>query len=336
MRFHLTSEQLAIQDAVRGTLEATWGPEQLRAHADSEDDFHATSWAALMKLGVGSLVVPEAQGGADLGLLEAALVSESVGGVVATGPVIGQMIAALALSLSNADAAATLLKGIVTGATVATLSLDGELVQSARAADVFLVRDATGGLCVIEKGKDVLVEPVQATDRSRKVSRVRFGADPGGWVLYEPGDPRVRRIMDAALVLIAADALGGDQRVTAMSIDYAKERRQFGQPIGRFQALKHQLAEMALEVEPSRALIWYAAYAWDSMLPDGSRVAAIAKAHVCDVFTRVSRAAITAHGGIGYTWEHGLHFWFRRAVYNSAWLGGPAEHRARAASMAGW
>ena len=93
---------------------------------------------------------------------------------------------------------------------------------------------------------------------------------------------------------------------------------------------------MMLDVEPARAQVWYAAYAWDAGLPDATRAAAMAKAHLCEVYTRTTRAAIAAHGGIGYTWEYGLNYWFRRSVHNRAWLGSPAQHRARAAELAGW
>lgn len=155
-------------------------------------------------------------------------------------------------------------------------------------------------------------------------------------MLFAPGDPFVARIFDAALVLLAADALGGAQYCVDLSVGYAGEREQFGQPIGRFQALKHQLAQMALEVEPSRALVWYAGYAHDAGLPDASRAAAIAKAHLADRFVSVARAAIAAHGGIGYTWEYGLNNWFRRSMFDRAYLGSPAVHRARAADLAGW
>ena len=93
---------------------------------------------------------------------------------------------------------------------------------------------------------------------------------------------------------------------------------------------------MALEIEPARALVWYAAYAWDAQLNDASRAAALAKAHLADRFVSVTRAAIAAHGGIGYTWEYLLHAWFRRALFDRTYLGGPAMHRARAADLAGW
>jgi len=336
MLFHLTPEQTAIQDAVRGTLAETWGVDKLHAFADADGDFHRESWDALMALGVGGLAVPEDQGGAGLGLLDAALVCEVAGEAAAPGPVIGQILTAVAVAQADGEPARAKLPEIVSGRAVATLALDGDLVQSARAASLFLAGDGGGGLQLIEAGDSVTVEPVQPTDRSRKVSRMASGPDAVAHRLSSGNDPLAQRIRDAALVLIAADALGGAQRVTDMSVAYAKERHQFGQPIGRFQGLKHQLAQMALEVEPARALVWYAAYAWDAQLPDASRAAAIAKAHLCEVYTRATRAAIAAHGGIGYTWEYGLHYWFRRSIYDRAWLGSPAEHRARAAAMAGW
>lgn len=335
MLFHLTEEQAAIQDAVRGTLADAWPIERLHRFADGADDFDAESWTALMALGIGGLAVPEARGGAGLGLLDAALVCEVAGEAAAPGPVIGQILTALAVSASDNSEARALLPRIVSGEAVATLALGSGLVQSARAASLFLTDAEDGGLLLIERGKGVTIEPVVSTDRSRPVSRVSF-ENARSHLLCGGNAALAQRIRDAALVLIAADALGGAQRCTDMSVAYAKEREQFGQPIGRFQGLKHQLAHMALDVEPARALVWYAAYAWDAGLPDASRAAAMAKAHLCEVYTRTTRAAIAAHGGIGYTWEYGLNYWFRRAIRDRAWLGSPAEHRARAAEMAGW
>ena len=335
MRFHLSSEQVAIQDAVKGTLGECWGMERLHKFGVGAAFFAAECWAGLLGLGVGGRALPAAEGGAGLGLLDAALVCEVVGGAAAPGPVIGQIVTALALAACTNPATRALLPGVASGETVATLALDSKLVQSARAAQLFLADDGAGGLQLIEAGDGVTIETVTATDRSRPVSRVSFGtvtAHP----LFAPGDPQVQRIRDAALVLIAADALGGAQHCTDLSVEYAKTREQFGQAIGRFQALKHQLAHMALDAEPARALVWYAAYAWDAGLDDATRAAAVAKAHLCEVYTRTTRAAIAAHGGIGYTWEYGLNYWFRRSVLNRAWLGSPAQHRARAADLAGW
>lgn len=332
MRFHLSDEQGAIQDAVRGTLADAWPLERLHSFADSGADFDTQSWQALSALGLFGILAPD--GG--MGLLDAALVSEVAGAAAAPGPLIGQMIAVAAIAGSRNGKAQTFLDGLVSGERIATLAIGGDLVQSARAATLFITDDGDGGLRLVEAGDGVSIETLTATDRSRPVSRVGFGAGAKAHALFSGDDPMVARLRDAALVLIAADALGGAQHCTDVSVAYAREREQFGQPIGRFQGLKHQLAHMALDVEPARALVWYAAHAWDAGLPDATRAAALAKAHLCEVYTRTTRAAIAAHGGIGYTWEYGLNYWFRRAIYDRAWLGSPAAHRARAAELAGW
>ena len=331
MHFHLTEEQTAIQDAVRGTLAAAWPIERLHAFADGDSDFDRASWDALMALGLGGTLAPDS----GMGLLDAALACEVAGEAAAPGPLIGQLLAVAAVATSTDAAAKAHLDALVSGTTVATLVHGGSAyVPCARAADLFLIVDRGEGVRLVAAA-DATVEAVPASDRSRPVSKVAIPAD-AGTTLFGASDPMTGRLADAALVLVAADALGGAQKVTDMSVAYAKEREQFGQPIGRFQALKHQLAHMALDVEPARALVWYAAYAWDSELPDAPRAAAMAKAHLCDVYVRATRAAVAAHGGIGYTWEYGLHYWFRRAAFDRAWLGSPAAHRARAAEIVGW
>lgn len=348
MRFHLSSEQLAIQDAVRGTLADVWPLARLHSFADSDADFDLESWRALMALGLGGLLLSDAEGGSGLGLVEAVLVAEVAGGAAAPGPIAAQMLAAAIVAKSENAKALAHLPGIASGETVATLAFGGRwlpdswdesrtvrFVEAARSAQLFIVGTAGGGLELVAAGEGMTVTPVRTADRSRRLSNVTF---EGAMTipLFAPGDPFVARIFDAALVLTAADALGGAQHVTDMSVQYAKDRVQFGQPIGRFQALKHQLAHMALDVEPARALVWYAAYAYDAGLPDASRAAAMAKAHLADVYVRTTRAAVAAHGGIGYTWEYGLNYWFRRAAFDRAWLGSPAVHRARAADIGDW
>tara|TARA_R110000787_G_scaffold137593_7_gene251236 strand:- start:222 stop:1292 length:1071 start_codon:yes stop_codon:yes gene_type:complete len=356
MRFHLDSDQIAIQDTVRGALQDAFPRESLMAFLDDESDFEPKSWKALMELGLAGLMLDEGAGGSGLGLLEAAISVEALGRGAAPGPVIGQMLTALALSKTgNAAAREALLPGVASGETVASFAFGGDwlpeswtveirdgkahgevrFVQSARSAGALLVGTAGGGLALVKAGGGVEIAQVASTDRTWPTSRVVFNCAKAE-ILFEAGDPMVQRIFDAALVLVAADALGGAQYCTDLSVSYAQERQQFGQQIARFQALKHQLATMALSVEPSRGQLWYAAYAWDSELPDASRAAAIAKAHICDRFTQVARDAIAAHGGIGYTWEYGLNVWFRRSVFDRAVLGSPAVHRARAADMGGW
>lgn len=327
MHFHLTEEQAAIQDAVRGTLADSWPMERVHAFADGDADFDRTSWYALMALGLGGMLAPDS----GMGLLDAALVCEVAGEAAAAGPLIGQLLAVAAVAASGRGDA----EALISGKTIATLIHGGsDYAPSARAADLFLIVDRAKGVRLVAAA-DVTIEAVKAADRTRPMSKVSI-ADGTGEALFAATDQMTGRLADAALVLVAADALGGAQKVTDMSVAYAKEREQFGQPIGRFQGLKHQLAHMALDVEPARALVWYAAYAWDAQLPDAPRAAAMAKAHLCDVYVGATRAAVAAHGGIGYTWEYGLNYWFRRAMADRAWLGSPAEHRARAATLAGW
>lgn len=356
MRFHLDSDQIAIQDVVFGAVTDALPRDKLHAFIDSDDDFEPDTWRAVCELEMAGLMLSEEQGGSGLGLVEAALVVEALGKAAAPGPFIGQLLMAIALSATGNDAArAAWLDRVASGEAVATFAFGGDwlpegwtvetsggkasgevrFAPSAKAAKLFLTGTRGGGLALVEAGEGVSLAPLKSTDRSRPASTVNFDGAVAH-TLFEPGDEAVQRIFDAALVLIAADALGGAQYCTDLSVEYAKERRQFGQPIGRFQALKHQLSHMAMSVEPARGLVWYAAHAWDQKQADASRTAALAKAHLCDRYVQVARDAIAAHGGIGYTWEYGLNIWFRRSVFDRAVLGSPALHRARAADLAGW
>ena len=356
MRFHLSSEQIAIQDALRGTLADVFPAEKRHALADSEADFDQASWNALMELGLGGLAVPEEDGGSGLGLLDAALAVEVLGEGAAPGPLAWHVLTGIAVSRSsNSEARAAHLAKIVSGEAVATVAFGGDwlanswvvtledgavtgevrFVPSATSATLFLVGLKGGGLALVEAGQGVTTTPVKSTDRTRRLGSVRFDK-ASALVLFEEGGAEAAKIFDAGLVLAAADALGGAQYCVDLSVEYAKTREQFGQPIAQFQGLKHQLAHMALDVEPARALVWYAAYAQDAGLADASRVASLAKAHLADRFVSVTRAAIAAHGGIGYTWEYGLNYWFRRSVFDRAFLGSPAVHRERPAALAGW
>jgi alkylation response protein AidB-like acyl-CoA dehydrogenase len=141
---------------------------------------------------------------------------------------------------------------------------------------------------------------------------------------------------DAGLVLLAADAFGGAQQLLEMSVEYAKTRQQFGVTIGSFQGLKHQLANVAVEIEPARGLYWYAAHAFDHVPDESERTAALAKAHLGQVYMQTARDAVEAHGGIGFTWECDVQIWFKRVMFDRLWLGAPELHRERFAALEGW
>jgi alkylation response protein AidB-like acyl-CoA dehydrogenase len=169
---------------------------------------------------------------------------------------------------------------------------------------------------------------------TRRVAHVAFAEAPARRIASGPA--ALDRARDAGLVLLAADAWGGARRCLDMTVDYALTREQFGQAIGAFQGVKHQLADLATDLEPALSLVWYAAHAFDHIQDRAERHAALAKALLTDLYDRAVRVAIELHGGIGFTWEFDLHLWFRRAMFDRAWLGEARYHRLRAADLAGW
>ena len=352
MKFHLSAEQEALQDSILRTVQRACPSERRRALLDAATDFDRGVWDALMEVGLGGLLIPEEHGGVELGLEEAALAFETLGQQATPGPYMGHVLAGWALAQSDDEALKSKwLARLAGGEAVAAVALEGwtpedwrlelkdgritgqiGLVPGADQADLLII-GVSGGLAIVEKGAEVAIEPINGSDLTRRLWRVNLSDAPATLI---PSNSLGQRLVDAALVLIAAGALGGAEQCLTMSVGYAKQREQFGVVIGQFQGLKHQLANMALEVEPARALVWYAAYAWDLVLPDSSRVAAHAKAHLADRFVSVTRMAVQAHGGIGYTWDYDLQIWFRRSLFDRAFMGAPSLHRARVAEMAGW
>lgn len=216
----------------------------------------------------------------------------------------------------------------------------------ANASDLLIAPFRTAGhesasgitlLLVDRHASGVKMTPLEGIDQTRRSFEVEFrnvevsaenvlGKAGNGW-------PILDRLFDLAAVGLAADGLGGSERVFEMAVDYSKTREQFGRPIGSFQAIKHMAAEMVAEVEPARSLVWYAAYALDSVPSSSSRAASMAKARLSEVYSRTSNRAVQIHGGIGFTWEHDLHFWFKRAKWNELSFGDPAFHRERIARL---
>jgi len=186
----------------------------------------------------------------------------------------------------------------------------------------------------------VRVRPQETIDLTRRVGEVELrnatvardavvGKPGGGW-------PLLARLLDLGAIAIAADSLGGAARTLEMAVEYAKVREQFGRKIGSFQAIKHMAAEMVADVEPARSLVWYAAYAFDHRPREAARAAAMAKARLGEVYTATVDRAVQMHGGIGFTWEHDLHLWFKRARWNEVAFGDPTFHRERLANIDGY
>ena len=355
MRFDLDEEQLALQRGVADYLSVECPVARaLRPHDTGEPDFGL--WNDLMQLGFGAVMVPEEHGGLGLGLLDLAVMMEPVGRYAAPGPFLDHALGTLALVMAGSDAQKReWLPALASGdkrATVAfaegkgewfadqwrldgVTALTGEKhhVPHAEHADAIIVGLSGGRLALVRRDAPGLtIVPTPSTDAGKQLCTVTFDATPCELLEGAAG----ARLVDAGLVLLAADAFGGASHALALSVAYARERVQFGRPIGSFQGLKHQLADVAITVEPALGLYWFAAHRWDTDPQAAPLQAALAKSLITENFARATRRMTEAHGGIGYTWDYGAHIWLKRALFNQAWLGTPRALRARAADLAGW
>lgn len=359
MKFLLSDDQNELFQAVRDFALAECDAGARRHAFDSDDGFHEGFWKALMEMGTGGITLPADAGGLGLELIDQALVCEALGYVGAPGPYLGHVLAGLALRLAgSAEQQARWLPLLASGAVQGTVALAEEQgralppqwrttlaggrlngtktgVLYPLRAGVIIVGVEGGGLALVEGGATGLdAHAIDAVDRTRRLWNLSFTGTPA-----EPlaGDgAATQMLIDAALVLLSADSFGGACKALDMAVAYVKEREQFGRPVGAFQGMKHQLANIAVAVEPVRGLYWYAAHAFDHVPEDRTRLAAIAKAHAGERFLQAARDMIEAHGGMGFTWEHDAHIWLKRAMFDYAHLGTPATHRARAADLAGW
>ena len=356
MEFSLTEEQELLQETLRGFVAKECPPQTVHAVFDGERAAVPALWKGLAELGVAGLVVPESHGGAGLELLELALVAEELGRGVVPVPFLGHALATLAIARGGSAAQqAAWLPRLAAGAARATVALaeDGaawlpsewrlelangrvrgqkHFVPEAEGADLFVVGCRGGALALVEAGPEVRIAPEPTLDRGRPLATLELD---GARAQALPAADAAR-LVDAGCVLLAADAFGAAHQLVRATAAYLQTRQQFGQPIAQFQAVKHQLANMAVDVEPTRGLWWYAAHAFDHAPAEASRAAALAKAHITERAMQVARDAVEAHGGIGFTWECDVHLWFKRVLFDRLWLGAPELHRERFAALAGW
>ncbi|MAE94454.1 MAG: acyl-CoA dehydrogenase family protein [Planctomycetota bacterium] len=357
MDFSLSEEQELLQDTVRSYTANECPPPRVREVFDGESGHDADLWKGLVEMGLAGLAVPEAHGGAGLGLLDSALVCEVLGAGAVPAPFLGHTLAVLALrlggsapqqerwlpALASGDRLGTVALGEAGGAWAPeewTLSLQGERADGAKTrvpagpeAGLVVVGGAGGALGLVDASAGGLRWSAEdSLDRGRRLYALELEEVPIETLAPGTG----ARVRDAALVLLAADAFGAGTRLVRMAVDYAQARQQFGQPIAAFQAVKHQLANMALDIDPTRGLFWYAAHAFDHLPEESARAAALAKAHITDRAMQVARDAIEIHGGIGMTWECDAQIWFKRALFDRQWAGTPDTHRARLADLGGW
>ncbi len=373
MDFGLSDEQRELRQSARDFLTGECPTTYVRKVMASEDGTAPELYREIAKLGWTGLAVPESYGGAGLSMLDMAVLLEEQGYAAMPGPFLfSSVLATAALSeFGSEELKRRWLPAIAEGKATGTVAVveeetgiepagigasaresGGEIVISGRkmlvpyahAADFVIVAARTGdgprslALVLVERNSRGLdARLMKHMDLTRRVCTLDL-ADvrvPAGCRL-EGGATAFDRMVDAGSVAVAADSLGGSQRSLDMAVEYSKVREQFGKPIGSFQALKHLAAEMVSEIEPARALLWYAAYAHDALREQAPRAAAMAKARLSEVYSRASDRAVLMHGGIGFTWEHDMHLWFKRSRFNESYFGCPAYHRERVASLGGY
>lgn len=366
MDFGFSEEQDMLREATRRLLETELPVSRVRELADDADGFDRAVWRKGADLGWYAMLVPEEHGGTGGSIVDLVVVAEEMGRVVSPGPFLPVNVVALALAeAGSAEQRATVLPALASGETTAAwcvseddglwdpagvslsakgdadgFTLDGTklYVQDAHVADHLLVTARLdGALAQLLVGRDTpgtSVRPLQAMDITRRLCEVTFeGAHvPAAALVGVPGAPTeaaLERQLQAALVLTCAESVGGSERMLEMTVQYAKDRVQFGRPIGSFQAIKHKCANMLVWLEASKAATYYAALAFQDRLDDAPEAASIAKSYVGDAFTAVTGEGLQIHGGIGFTWEHDVHLYLRRAKSNEVLYGTPSWHRER-------
>jgi alkylation response protein AidB-like acyl-CoA dehydrogenase len=325
MRFTLSDDQQEIKRTAHDLLanRSTMAKVREAAEAGTYDDALTRE---LGELGWPGIAVSEEHGGQGLGIVELTVLLEELGYACAATPFLGTALAALAIEhAGSAEQQSRWLPGLASGELRGALGTADALIPDAAGADVVVVVDPAAGTAHVADG----VEEVESVDPTRRYGRAGTGSPPTQAL---EGD--VAAAVDRALVAVSAELVGVCQRALDMTVEYVKERKQFGVPVGTFQAVHHGAAQMLLETEGGRAATYYAAWAADAEPDRLPMAAAMAKAWTSDAGRSVTGAAIQLHGGIGFTWEADVHWLFKRAQLDSALLGSAATHRARIAALA--
>jgi alkylation response protein AidB-like acyl-CoA dehydrogenase len=328
MHFDFNDDQRDIQRTAREMLSTRSSFERVRSAAEA-GGYDEELWREVRELGWPGTAVDEAYGGQGLGLVELAVLLEELGYAVAVTPHLGSALAALVIQSAGSDEQRERwLPGLASGEQRGALAVvsDGaaELIPDGAQAEVVVLADPVGGRATVQEGG---VEEVISIDPTRRYGRV--AAADG-----EPLDGDVYEGLGRALVAVSAELLGVSQRALDLTIEYVKERKQFGVPVGSFQAVQHRAAQMLLDTEGGRGAVYYAAWAATGAPERLKEAAAMAKAWTSQAAKTTTASAIQLHGGIGFTWEANLHWLFKRAQLDSAFLGGPALHYTRLAHLA--
>lgn len=371
MEFVFTEEQDGLRSMVRGLL-ADISPEaEVRRLMRTPDGFDPAGWRRIAELGLTGLVIPEQYGGAGFGPVEIGIVMEEAGAVLLCAPYLSTVVLATEALLAADDEAANraYLPGIADGALRVAFAAEdhpaagrhradapieasvspangwrltgtvGHVVDGASADVVLVVAAAPGGpsLFGVDADADGLTRTATSTmDATRRQARLAFDAAPARLIGAEGAGAGVRaRVRDVATAQLAAEQVGGAQRVLDMAVEYATLRVQFGRPIGSFQAVKHRCADLLLRVESARSAAYHALWTAADSAADLPIAARVAGAYCSTAFYTCAEENILIHGGIGYTWEHPAHLYLKRAAADRVMFGDPVTHRAALADLLG-
>lgn len=351
MQFGLSESQKILKDNARKFFSVECPTSEVRRLMETDTAYDAALWTKMAEQGFTGIIFPEDFGGLGLGKVELILLLEEMGYALIPGPFFSTV--ALAGTLLDACGSSEQKKKYLTPicegkarSTVAQLlepnssdkiSISGNklsgrklFVPDAAVADSILVVTSSGVFVVERSAPGLALTPLKSMDLTRKLYSVEFNntpaeklANPMGWT----------RALDIATTALVAEMVGGMQRTLEITIQYAKTRKQFGKPIGSFQAVQHQCADMYLETESSRSAAYYTAWALEENTADAPVAVSIAKMYASDAGRNVGNRGIQVHGGMGFTWENDLHLYYRRAKASETMLGDAGHHRERIARL---
>jgi alkylation response protein AidB-like acyl-CoA dehydrogenase len=355
MQFGLSESQEFLKDSARKFFAGECPSAEMRRLMETDTAYDPALWSKLTDQGYTGVIFPEEYGGVGLGKVELMLLMEETGRALLPGPffstvvLAGTVLDAVATPTHKKQYLAPICHGEVR-ATVAILEasaswnprdvqltatngkLTGEklFVSDAGIADFLIVVARDGVFVVHSKARGLKITPMLGMDLTRKLYVVEFSDTPAEKI---GSNSNLARAFDIATAALAAELVGGMQRTLDITVEYAKTRKQFGKPIGMFQAVQHQCADMYLETESSRSAVYYAGWALEENSPDAAAAVSIAKMYASDAARTVGNRGIQIHGGMGFTWENDVHLYYRRAKASETAFGDAAFHRERIASM---
>ena len=370
VNFAFSEEQEQLREIVKEFMTVKSPETEVRRLMETEAGYDESVWQQMAEqMGLQALIVPEEFGGSGYSYVELTVVLEEMGRRLLCAPFFPTVVlgANTLIHSGDDDAKAAHLPGIASGETIATLAFteangrwdeEGVTTEATRSGDgwkisgtkMYVLDGTIANLLLVaartEAGVSIFsVDPSAAgvtrtalstMDQTRKQAKIEFdgvdatliGTDGAGWEV-------VSRVLDLAAVALAAEQVGGAQECLEMAVEYAKDRVQFGRPIGSFQAIKHKCADMLLEVESSKSAAYYAAWCAAELNDELPSVASLAKAYCSEAYFHTTAENIQIHGGIGFTWEHPAHLYFKRAKSSELLFGDPTYHRELLAQRIG-